>query len=835
VARYFLVGLDIEGFRGINNEGDPLKLSFRADRVNSLFAPNAQGKSSIFEALCYAVHGYVPKLRDLPAAERSSEYYANRFHQGGTATVVLSLAPDDGGPEIQARVSRLADGTRVVDSPSGHTDPDGLLRSLDTEACLVDQRTFLRFVEDTPLERGRSFARLLGLGQLSEHRQALETLAHRRTLNADLEITTLEGQVRGAQDGVRAAEDRLRRESLALLNKTVGSPIDFRALAIEVGVALAQAEPLKPLLDDPDIRRVQWPRMREAVRQAEQGDKQATLVETIREIGSLEALASTPADEGLQRTLRQAADARDQALLRTQGPRLQKLYEIVWEILESGEWHDPNECPACNSRLAEPLKGHVDRHLAQYREVVERSAEIRASWASSPWVRRLRSLSDSPHLPLEKREPTEFATIAERASAGTASAEDIDAAVALAGTLEVERARAIEERTARRDQLRAELPPSLVALTEQVGHAEQLAHAIADCGTGLQREQDLARRLEARTTWANFIQGAAEGFAEAEVRLSTAITQTLATQYQTLYGTITNNPEIVPILEKSSGSEDLRLVLKRFYGLPNLSASTLLAESYRNALAIAIFFSAALRDRGPARFIVMDDVTSSFDAGHQFALMEVLRTSIARPANPDGPQLILLSHDGLLEKYFDRLSSEAQWHHQRIQGMPPRGNVLTQAQNANRHRSTAEHFLRAGQVEQGEPLVRQYLEFKLQQVIRKVNIQVPFDFAVRDDRKQVQTCLDAITTAVDLYRGAGRLVLEPAQVTALHTQHVPALLGNWLSHYATGITASLSPHVLLGVLDTIDHLAECFTYECRCDGTPRRRFYRDLSTKDCGC
>src|SRR5258707_5704919 len=52
IMRYFLTSLQIEGFRGINNEGAPLELSFKTDQVNSVFAANAQGKSSVFEALC---------------------------------------------------------------------------------------------------------------------------------------------------------------------------------------------------------------------------------------------------------------------------------------------------------------------------------------------------------------------------------------------------------------------------------------------------------------------------------------------------------------------------------------------------------------------------------------------------------------------------------------------------------------------------------------------------------------------------------------------------------------------------------------------------------------
>lgn len=40
MTRYFLSSLNIEGFRGINNDGDPLVLKFKTDAVNSIHAPN---------------------------------------------------------------------------------------------------------------------------------------------------------------------------------------------------------------------------------------------------------------------------------------------------------------------------------------------------------------------------------------------------------------------------------------------------------------------------------------------------------------------------------------------------------------------------------------------------------------------------------------------------------------------------------------------------------------------------------------------------------------------------------------------------------------------------
>ena len=107
--------------------------------------------------------------------------------------------------------------------------------------------------------------------------------------------------------------------------------------------------------------------------------------------------------------------------------------------------------------------------------------------------------------------------------------------------------------------------------------------------------------------------------------------------------------------------------------------------------------------------MVLDDVTSSFDAGHQFALMDALRTLLQYGAAPDGLQFIILSHDTSLEKYFDKLNGTTDWHHQKLQGMPPKGRLMVSAQGADRLKAQAQQHLHAGQVDIGAPFLRQYL------------------------------------------------------------------------------------------------------------------------------
>src|SRR3546814_16264595 len=76
--------------------------------------------------------------------------------------------------------------------------------------------------------------------------------------------------------------------------------------------------------------------------------------------------------------------------------------------------------------------------------------------------------------------------------------------------------------------------------------------------------------------------------------------------------------DVVPELQRADGREDLHVQLSDFHGQRRLSARALLSESYRNALAIAVFLAAAAKHSGVPRFVVLDDVPSSFDSGHKY-------------------------------------------------------------------------------------------------------------------------------------------------------------------------------------------------------------------------
>jgi hypothetical protein len=835
MPKYFLTNLQIEGFRGINNEGEPLQISFKPDSVNSIFAANAQGKSSIFEALCFAIKGYIPKLSALQRTEQPDNYYVNQFHSAGTATIELTLQAGDGSAPVRIRVRRLPDGLRVVESPSGHPEPDKFLASLDSEFCLVDYRTFLKFVEDSPLSRGRAFSGLLGLSPISEFRQALEVLAHTRTLGADLQITNLQSRRTFLTQRITTLEAQVR----GLFNSLTGQPLtgvlDPASIVQRATQALKAIRLLTPHFSTATVMDADFNAIRMMIRDAERSADQERLRQVTAILAEIDPLSVDPAEDTEISSLRSLVQQMEINLALTRGPLLRLHYQTGINVLQSQEWSDAAVCPTCETNLGESLLPRLEAKLADYTTVDNLAGQIREHIQNSIFAARLAALFSSPHISPDRSERRRYQELAALTRNGFLSPSDTEALISLRTSLENHRTSATATLRVEQQRLQRELPPSLVTLTEQVGFAEQLRQHLGELIGSRSELSAVEGRLSVRNRWVSFITNAATTFAQAEVNLSTTKTLRLENDYKDMYSRITNNPDVVPRLVKSANSEDLYLILDRFYGRTNLTAAPLLAESYRNALAVSIFLSAALQASSASSFILLDDVTSSFDAGHQFNLMEIIRTRVATPANPTGPQVIILSHDSLLEKYFDRISTEAAWHHQRLQGVAPNGFVFSQVQESNRLRSNAERLLRAGQVDQAEPLVRQYLEFRLLEIIREVRIPVPIDFSIRDDRKMVQNCLDAIDEAISLRSQAGSLILRSTQINNLSTSLVPNLVANWVSHYATGGSPSFTPHVLLRILDTIDQLTDCFKYDCRCSGTTRRRYYKSLASKHCSC
>lgn len=833
MTRYYLSKLTIEGFRGINNEGDPFEITFKPGVVNSVFAYNGAGKSSISEALCYAIRGTIPKLSELQVQERADEYFANKFHSKGVAIIELELQPDDPVSEqVIVRVQRTQSGKRIVTSPSGHANPEAFLASLDEDFTLLDYRRFTRFIDDTPLVRGRSFSTLLGVSNYADFQQTLQMVSDSRVLDNDLELSVLQTEAKAKQDAADAIFRTLASSYKSLIGDQIAGSSEMDACCEKVLAALRGIDLVAPHIGQLEPGEIDFEAIKKAIADAEGGPKRDELANVLKDISELEGLTVGEPDitNSEVAALQGLAEERQIHLDATKGELYHQLHNAAKKLLDADEWSLDTICPLCESEITIDLLDFVNSQLTKYKSVQEKSSELQDAWARSSWTGQLVAMENSKILNIAKnnRLSANFHT---RVVKGELSRSDIDYAFTKFNEYEDKRKTSLEALKLRKSVLETELPPSLVQLTHQVEYGRQFCQSIGEFREKTTQAVEALTKHQVRNRWKTFIVKATNAFALAETSLSKKKITAIDSNYKEMFKRVTSSSDIEPDLQRSDQRQALSVQLSNFYGHSGLSAQALLSESYRNALAISVFLSAAMNHTGVPRFVVLDDVTSSFDAGHQWKLMEEIRLRMQQPRVTNGLQFILLSHDGLLEKYFDSLGNTADWHHQRLLGSPPMGAIMTQAQDADRLKGSAYRLLSAGQVAEAAPLVRQYLEYKLMQVITKVSIPVPLDFAMKDHNKMVSNCLSAITDAIELNKKASILVLDNKQQDDLKNILIPCLVGNWISHYETASAVAIAPPVLQSVLIAIDAFTECFRYDDPTGGGNTRKWYRSLSKR----
>ncbi len=826
MTRYFLYEVSVEGFRGINNVGEPLKFRFNPVTVNSIHAPNGFGKSSVFEAICYAIYGTVPRLQQLPGTEHAEQYVVNRFHPGGVGKVQLVFTPDDSGSNVSVLVTADRQGVRTVSSPSGHPDPDSFLESLREDYALVDYRRFTEFVESSPLARGRSFASLVGLHKYSVVRQALEGLGDPRSLNNHLGIAAVQTEV---QQGQRDCEDLTSRLLSAFNACTRQNPSmvgDPSRLISEVTSTLNGVPFLADLLENRPVTELDFIAAERALDEAEGGSDRRGFDILSKTVNALESHEITLDDRESLRALLTSANTRDDALMAAGLLDTRTLLKEALRIVSSTDWPDATLCPVCGSRSAEPIVSHIEEAITVFDVVQDFDAELVKLAKTSPTIAKLRVLEELACLgiPVEERV---VGRIDDAIRSGVLATDLVKHIQAYATSVEDKRLGALDKMRQELLAAQASLPPSLVHISRLLSSSKQFCETLEVWETRSRELADKRAGLASLLRWKTFVEAAAATFSQEESRLADERVDEIQAETRSLFSQLMRGgPDVKPSMQRSRGNQQLDIKLEDFYGISDVSARALLSESYRNALAASTFLAAAKSHMGTPRYIILDDVTSSFDAGHQVALMELIRTRLQYAGGSEGLQFIILSHDSMLEKYFDTVNGD-RWLHIKLRGLPPQGFMSASSYDADRLRKEAESHLRSGDVLTGGPLVRQYLEYKLGYVISKLAIPVPPDYAHRGDRRMLSTYIKAIRDAVELFRAAGRCVLEPSQLSALDGTHVPALMTNFVSHYETASGSPFDPYVLLGVLQSVDELVECFMYD---DGATRR-FYRRLDSR----
>jgi hypothetical protein len=718
-------------------------------------------------------------------------------------------------------VTRDQAGNRTVTTSDGR-DGDALLAELNRDFVLLDAKTFQRFIDETPLNRGRSFSGLLGLGSYSTLRQALQALSHTRSFNNHFEVSAKAGKQRLIETQIEQTRRAIGASYLSLVGEEPRASATNDDLRMKAHAILHNIPLLRTKCDKKGFDEIALDDCLASVREAEGGPDRERLGKLLQAESTWSDVISALPSLDLLVEIVGLAGERDRTIKETQGDTFLRLYKLTEQITSHDDWLDKRLCPACDRRDETSVLDHVRTKMAFYEAVAIVSERLTKATATVDWDK----LASAERATKHEGEAPLVSGVAQRAGEGTISkAEALDLQTRVTAIHERAGA-ALAAGASERTELEKRLPPSLVAVTEKIEAARRLQSA-------LKNEESLRASLGAVATelrrierLRSFLTEASGRFSQAEADASGRRLAAIEPLCREFFENIIFEP-VVPAISKRAGAEELLISLANFHDLRDVSAQSLLSESYRNAFSISIYLAAAALYGGSAKFLLLDDVTSSLDAGHQFHLMEVIRTRFSRPGTANGPQVIILSHDTLLEKYFNTNGSTPGWSHQRIEGTP-RTAVLPQSNAVNRVRDATMALLNAGNAQDAAPRIRQYLEYVLEEVITRCRIPVPMDIALCDDRRMAGQLIAAIDAQIRLHLNANSLVLGPVQVQGLNLTSA-TITANFLAHWSTGQTQAFSPGALIGVMQAIDNYADCFKFEP--NPGAGRRYYRALNQR----
>ncbi|QNF34782.1 hypothetical protein HUW51_19380 [Adhaeribacter swui] len=568
------------------------------------------------------------------------------------------------------------------------------------------------------------------------------------------------------------------------------------------------------------------------LKEAEGGKTQNELVEKNKRKESLALLQSknsTAEFEELSK-IGELIKAKDELIVSTLGKEFNTLYNTAKDIFEKSNLQK-DTCPLCDSSdlIFDGNKSLYDviiNKLKDFEEIKQLNLQIKKQWNVFSGKQRIISIG----LYLENNKNINLYTEAERLiSSESINKEEYNKLVSY--LIETDKKVSEEQNKLFEEveNLKAKLPASISETFEKINNVKQLVFKIKQLVEVTEEGKELKKQVVKIKQWQDYLSNLTQQISSAETKLNQTICVDIESNTRNYFSKIINNNNIVPSLTRAVKSQDLDLELETFFNTDNLNATPLLSESYRNALAISIFLASLMRSKHKAKFVVFDDICSSFDAGNQLSLMNLLYNEISTAFNPDGLQIIILSHDGLLRKYFNSQSSqpESKWRSIELQGLAPHGKVLIINNENEQLKTTIINQLNFGNINIATPLMRQYLEYVSLDIIRKLRIPVPFDMALKEDTRTISECLNAIQAHIKLTKLANICILDANQTLAVQTTIIPSILGNWLSHFETNSIMSLNSSTLLGFMSQIDSFYDCFKYDK--DGS--KCFYKSLIQK----
>ncbi|MCK9236003.1 MAG: hypothetical protein M0Q41_12390 [Bacteroidales bacterium] len=194
------------------------------------------------------------------------------------------------------------------------------------------------------------------------------------------------------------------------------------------------------------------------------------------------------------------------------------------------------------------------------------------------------------------------------------------------------------------------------------------------------------------------------------------------------------------------------------------------SESHLNCFGISFFLASVIAFNKENKFIVLDDVISSFDSTHRKRFADLLFEKFSEY------QFILLTHEAEWFSYVQQLAKRKGWTIGEIKWTETKGAHLEE--KPNDLKEFIERELANSSVETlGNP-IRKYLEAKLKDIALNLDVKVSFRLNDVNEKRMPDELLNELKSKIN--KNGGQDI--KAKVPIIERVANSSLLGNLLSH-----------------------------------------------------
>jgi hypothetical protein len=193
------------------------------------------------------------------------------------------------------------------------------------------------------------------------------------------------------------------------------------------------------------------------------------------------------------------------------------------------------------------------------------------------------------------------------------------------------------------------------------------------------------------------------------------------------------------------------------------------SESHLNCFGLSFFLASVIAFNNENKFLILDDVISSFDSNHRIRFANLLFEKFA------DYQIILLTHENEWYQYVSQLAKRKSWLINEIKWDEATGTHIDN--NPTDLREFIETNLSKGNVNiLGNP-IRKYLEHTLKDICSNLEVKVNFRYNDINEKRMADELLNELKSKIN--RSSNEL---KSQITIIDRITSSNILGNLLSH-----------------------------------------------------